>query len=173
MISQHIKWAVEKAAPLVLKTQASSVRSSWRDPLGLVAPFPEVDIPLDVVAVVFLGQSPMERYVLLEVAEVGFQRIGGLWDTRVVEEAEHVGQGPSDLHVGFADHLVGEPLGLRRLDDGLVVAVEHEAQLVGEPCVVYQQVDPLVEPDSPDGTAVEVLVELSGQLPRTVSTQRG
>lgn len=275
------------------KTQASSVRLASRVPFVFVVPFPEVDVPLDVVAVVFLGQSPMERYVLFEVAEVGFEGVCGFRYSRVVEEAEHVGQGPSDVHVGFANHLVGEPLGVRRLADGLVVevsdmlvvpfaehllpmehviaclyladergnpperlpclalrvlckpcealalyvrqatlpcrvwarlahrlddvgaavggdafyldaealqvpqvlhhlvlplvvgqpveqrgldrlvAVEHEAQLVGEPCAVYQQVDPLVEPDSPDGTAVKVLVEPSGQLPRAVSAQRG
>ena len=279
--------------PCLKKTQASSVRLARRVPFGFVVPFPEVDVPLDVVAVVFLGQSPMEGYVLLEVSEVGLEGVGGLWDARVVEEAEHVGQGPSDVHVGLADHLVGEPLGMRRLADGLVVevsdvlavpfaehllpiehviaclyladecdnpperlpgltlrvlckpcealaldvrqatlpcrvwarlahrpddvgaavggdtlyldaealqvpqvlhhlvlplvvgqpveqrgldrlvAVEHEAQLVGEPCAVYQQVDPLVELDSPDGTAVKVLVEPSGQLPCAVSAQRG
>ena len=279
--------------PCLKKTQASSVRLARRVPFGFVVPFPEVDVPLDVVAVVFLGQSPMEGYVLLEVSEVGLEGVGGLWDARVVEEAEHVGQGPSDVHVGLADHLVGEPLGMRRLADGLVVevsdvlavpfaehllpiehviaclyladecdnpperlpgltlrvlckpcealaldvrqatlpcrvwarlahrpddvgaavggdtlyldaealqvpqvlhhlvlplvvgqpveqrgldrlvAVEHETQLVGEPCAVYQQVDPLEEPDSPDGTAVKVLVEPSGQLPCAVSAQRG
>ena len=275
------------------KTQASSVRSSGCVPFGFVVPFPEVDVPLDIVAVVLLRQSPMERYVLLEVPEVGFQGVGGLWDARVVEEPEHVGQGPSDVHVGLPDHLVGEPFGVRGFADGLVVevadvsavplaehhspiehvvaslyladvrdnpperlsrlalrmlgqpcealaldvrqttlpygvwaglahrlddvgaavggdalyldaetlqvpqvlhhlvlpfvvgqpveqrglhrlvAVEYEAQLVREPCTVYQQVDPLMEPDSPDGTAVKVLVEPSGQLPRAVSAQSG
>ena len=279
--------------PCLKKTQASSVRLARHVPFAFVVPFPEVDVPLDVVAVVFLGQSPMERYVLFEVAEVGFEGVCGFRYSRVVEEAEHVGQGPSDVHVGFANHFVGEPLGVRRLADGLVVevsdmlvvpfaehllpmehviaclyladergnpperlpclalrvlckpcealalyvrqatlpcrvwarlahrlddvgaavggdafyldaealqvpqvlhhlvlplvvgqpveqrgldrlvAVEHEAQLVGEPCAVYQQVDPLVEPDSPDGTAVKVLVEPSGQLPRAVSAQCG
>ena len=279
--------------PMPQKTQASSVRLAWRVPFGLVVPFPEVDVPLDIVAVVLLRQSPMERYVLLEVPEVGLQRVGGLWDARVVEEPEHVGQSPSDVHVGLPDHLVGEPFGARGFVDGLVVevadvlavpfaehyfpiehvvaclyladvrdnpperlpglalrmpgqpcetlaldvrqttlpygvgaglahrlddvgaavggdalyldaealyvqqvlhhlvlpfvvgqpveqrgldrlvAVEHEAELVGEPCAVYQQVDPLVEPDPPDGTAVKVLVEPSGQLPRAVSAQRG
>ena len=275
------------------KTQASSVRLAWRVPFGLVVPFPEVDVPLDIVAVVSLRQSSMERYVLLEVSEVGFQGVGGLWDAWVVEEPEHVGQGPSNVHVGLPDHLVGEPFGTRGFADGLVVevagvltvpfaehhfpiqhvvaclyladergdppkrlpslalrmlgqpcealaldvrqttlpdsvgtglahrlddvgtavggdalyldaealyvpqvlhhlvlplvvgqpveqrgldrlvAVEHKAQLVREPCAVYQQVDPLMEPDSPHGTTVKVLVEPSGQLPRAVSAKRG
>jgi len=275
------------------KAQASSVRLAWRVPFGFVVRFPEVDVPLDIVAVVLLRQSPMERYVLLEVSEVGLERIGGLGDARVVEEPEHVGQSPSDVHVGLSNHLVGEPFGVRGFADGLVVevadvlavpfaehhfpiehvvaclyladerdnpperlpslalrmlgqpcealaldvrqatlpysvgaglahrlddvsaavggdalyldaktlyvpqvlhhlvlpfivgqpieqrrlhrlvAVEHQAQLVGEPCAVYQQVDPLMEPDCPDGTAVKVLVEPSGQLPRAVSAQRG
>ena len=275
------------------KTQVSSVRSSGCAPFGFVAPFPEVDVPLDIVAVVLLRQPPMERYVLLEMPEVGFQRIGGLWDARVADEQEHVRQSPSDVHVGLPDHLVGVPFGVRgfagglvveiadvlvvpfaehhfpiehivtslylanerdnpperlpglalrmlgqpyealaldvsqatlpygvgaglahRLDDvgtaiggdalyldaealyvpqilhhlvlplvfgqpveqrGLdrLVAVEHEAELIGKPCAVYQQVDSLMELDSPDGTAVKVVVKPSGQLPRAVSAQRG
>ena len=275
------------------KTQALSVRLAWRVPFGFVVPFPEVDVPLDIVAVVLLRQPPMERYVLLEVPEVGLYRVGGLGDARVVEEPEHVGQSPPDVHVGLPDHLVGEPFGVRGFADGLVVevadvlavpfaehhfpiehvvaclyladerdnpperlpglalrmlgqpcealaldvrqatlpygvgaglahrlddvgaavggdalyldaetlyvpqvlhhlslpfvvgqpveqrglhrlvAVEHQAQLVREPCAVNQQVDPLVKPDSPDGTVIKVLVEPSGQLPRTVSAQRG
>ena len=95
------------------KTQASSVRLSGFVPLVLAVPFPEVDVPLDIVAVVHHRQSPMERYVLLEVAEVGFEGVCGFGYPRIVEEAEHVGQGPSDVHVGLADHLVGEPLGMR------------------------------------------------------------
>ena len=275
------------------KPQALSVRSSGCVPFGFVVPFPEVDVPLDIVAVVLLRQSPMERYVLLKVPEVGFQGVGGLWDARVIEEPEHIGQSPSDVHVGLPDHLVGEPFGVRGFADGLVVevanvlavplaehhfpiehvvaclyladerdnpperlpclalrmlgqpcealaldvrqatlpygvgaglthrlddvgaavggdalyldaealyvpqvlphlvlplvvgqpveqrgldrlvAVEHKAELVGEPCAVYQQVDPLMEPDPPDGTAVKILVEPSGQLPRAVSAQCG
>ena len=94
--------------PMPQKTQASSVRLAWRVPF-FVVPFPEVDVPLDIVAVVLLRQSPMDRYVLLEVSEVGFKRIGGLWYAWVVKEPEHVGQGPSDVHVGLPDHLVREP----------------------------------------------------------------
>lgn len=240
-----------------------------------------------------LRQSSMERDVLLEVAEVGLESVCGFGYSRVVEEAEHVGQSPSDVHVGLADHLVGEPLGMRRVTDCLVVevadvsavpfaehllpiehviacpyladergdpperlpglalrvlckpcealaldvgqatlpcrvwarlahrlddvgsavggdalyldaetlyvpqvlhhlvlpfvvcqpveqrgldrlvAVEHQAKLVGEPCAVYQQVDPLVELDPPDGTAVKVLVEPARQLPRAVPAQCG
>jgi len=95
--------------PCLKKTQASSVRLSRFVPLGFVVPFPEIDVPFDVVAVVLLRQSPMERYVLLEVSKVGFECIGGLWDAWVVEEPEHVGQGPSDVHIGLSDHLVREP----------------------------------------------------------------
>ena len=105
------------------KTRALSVRLSRLVPLGSVVPFPEVDVPLDIVAVVFLRQSPMKRYVLLEVSEIGLERVGGLWDARVVEEPEHVGQGPADVHVGLPDHLVREPFRMGRFAGGLVVEV--------------------------------------------------
>ena len=54
----------------------------------------------------------MERDVLLEVAEVGLESVCGFGYSRVVEEAEHVGQSPSDVYVGLPDHLVGEPFGM-------------------------------------------------------------
>ena len=65
----------------------------------------------------------MERDVLLEVSEVGLESVCGFRYPRIVEEAEHVGQCPSDVHVGFPDHLVDEPFGMRCLADGLVVEV--------------------------------------------------
>jgi len=105
------------------KTQASSVRLSRFVPLGFVVLFSEVNVPLDIVAVVFLRQAPMKRYVLFEVPEVGLERVGGLWDARVVEEPEHVGQSPADVNVGLPDHLVREPFRMGRFADGLVVEV--------------------------------------------------
>ena len=65
----------------------------------LVIPFPEVDVPLDIVTVVLLGQSTVQGDVLLEMPEVGLEGVGGLRDARVVEEVEHVGQGAADMHV--------------------------------------------------------------------------
>ena len=63
----------------------------------------------------------MEQYVLLEVPEVG--RVSGLWDAWVVEEPKHVGQGSSDMHLCFPDHLVREPPGMGRFANGLAVKV--------------------------------------------------
>ncbi len=63
--------------------------------------------------------------------------------------------------------IIGQPVEQRGLDR--LVAVEHKAQLVREPCAVNQQVDLLMELDPPNGTAVKVLVEPSTQLPRAVS----
>ncbi len=63
--------------------------------------------------------------------------------------------------------IISQPEEQRGLDR--LVAVEHKAQLVREPCAVNQQVDLLMELDPPNGTAVKVLVEPSRQLPRAVS----
>ena len=67
----------------------------------------------------------MKRYVLLEVPEVGLERVGGLWNAWVVEEPEHVGQSPSDVHIDLTDHLVCEPFRMGRFADGLVVEVAN------------------------------------------------
>ena len=80
-------------------------------------------------------------------------------------------QVPQILHHLVFPLVVGQPVEQSGLDR--LVAVEHEAQLVREPCAVYQQVDSLMELDLPNGTIVKVLVKPSGQLPRAVSTQRG
>ena len=92
-------------------------------PIGIVVPLPELDVLHDIVAVMFLGQSLIERDVPLEVAEVGLESVCGFGCSRVVEEAEYVGQGLADVHISLADHLVGEPLGMRCLAGGLVVEV--------------------------------------------------